>query len=162
MRFLWIFDDFRFQLGTLLGPSWRPRPFQIQEQNCPRPFQIQQPTLEPASRQKRSTDPLGLDFVPFLGRCSQNFEWILMDLFNEFIAYLDLAKVTDTLDPRSSIILSYALCGFANFSSIAIQIGGIGPLVPERKKELAAFGLRSVVGGSLAAFITACLAGLLL
>ena len=57
-------------------------------------------------------------------------------VFNEFIAYLELAKLTDTLNPRSSIILSYALCGFANFSSIAIQIGGIGPLIPERKKRL--------------------------
>lgn len=83
-------------------------------------------------------------------------------VFNEFIAYLDLAKITDQLSPRSAIILSYALCGFANFSSIAIQIGGIGPLIPERKKELAQMGLRSVIGGSLAAFITACLAGILI
>ncbi len=83
-------------------------------------------------------------------------------VFNEFIAYLDLAKLTDQLNPRTSIILSYALCGFANFSSIAIQIGGIGPLVPERRRELAQFGIRSVIGGSLAAFLTACLAGLLI
>ncbi len=83
-------------------------------------------------------------------------------VFNEFIAYLDLAKVTGELNPRTSILLSYALCGFANFSSIAIQIGGIGPLIPERKKELASFGLRSVIGGSLAAFITAAIAGLLI
>lgn len=83
-------------------------------------------------------------------------------VFNEFIAYLDLAKLTNELNPRTSIILSYALCGFANFSSIAIQIGGIGPMVPHRKKELAQFGLRSVIGGSLAAFITASIAGLLI
>ena len=83
-------------------------------------------------------------------------------VFNEFIAYLDLAQFSQTLNPRSSIILSYALCGFANFSSIAIQIGGIGPMVPERKKELAQFGIRSVIGGSLAAFITASIAGLLI
>ncbi len=82
-------------------------------------------------------------------------------VFNEFIAYLDLAKLTD-INPRSRIILSYALCGFANFSSIAIQIGGIGPMIPERKKELAQFGIRSVIGGSLAAFITACMASLLI
>ncbi len=83
-------------------------------------------------------------------------------VFNEFIAYLDLAQSSESLNPRSSIILSYALCGFANFSSIAIQIGGIGPLVPQRKKEIALFGLRSVIGGSLAAFMTACLAGMLI
>ena len=83
-------------------------------------------------------------------------------VFNEFIAYLDLAKLTQELNPRTSIILSYALCGFANFSSIAIQIGGIGPMIPHRKKELAQFGIRSVIGGSLAAFMTASLAGLLI
>ena len=83
-------------------------------------------------------------------------------VFNEFIAYLDLSKITSELNPRTSIILSYALCGFANFSSIAIQIGGIGPLIPGRKKELAEFGIRSVIGGSLAAFITASIAGLLI
>ncbi len=83
-------------------------------------------------------------------------------VFNEFIAYLDLAKITDQLTARSSIILSYALCGFANFSSIAIQIGGLGPMIPNRRKELAQFGIRSVIGGSLAAFLTACMAGLLI
>lgn len=83
-------------------------------------------------------------------------------VFNEFIAYLDLASLNDQLQPRSSLILSYALCGFANFSSIAIQIGGIGPLIPERRKELAEFGLRSVIGGSLAAFLTACMASILI
>lgn len=83
-------------------------------------------------------------------------------VFNEFIAYLDLAKIGSELNPRTSIILSYALCGFANFSSIAIQIGGIGSLVPERKKELAQFGVKAVIGGSLAAFITASIAGLLI
>ncbi|MCB0378348.1 MAG: hypothetical protein KDD33_07635 [Bdellovibrionales bacterium] len=83
-------------------------------------------------------------------------------VFNEFIAYLDLAKLAKDLSPRSAIILSYALCGFANFSSIAIQIGGIGPLIPARKSELARLGIRSIIGGSLAAFITACVAGLLI
>ncbi len=82
-------------------------------------------------------------------------------VFNEFIAYLDLAQMKD-LNPRTGVILSYALCGFANFSSIAIQIGGIGPMIPERKKELAQFGIRSVIGGSLAAFVTACMASLLI
>lgn len=83
-------------------------------------------------------------------------------VFNEFIAYMDLGKVGPTLSERSMIICSYALCGFSNFSSIAIQLGGIGSLVPERKKELAVFGLRAVIGGSLACFITACIAGVLI
>ncbi len=83
-------------------------------------------------------------------------------VFNEFIAYLDLSKLNDEISPKTSIILSYALCGFANFSSIAIQIGGIGPLIPERRKELAELGIRSVIGGSLAAFLTACIANLLI
>ncbi|NQZ19107.1 MAG: NupC/NupG family nucleoside CNT transporter [Bdellovibrionales bacterium] len=82
--------------------------------------------------------------------------------FNEFIAYMDMASMGEMLKPRTTIILSYALCGFANFSSIAIQIGGIGALIPDRKQELAIFGIRSVIGGSLAAFITASIAGLLI
>jgi CNT family concentrative nucleoside transporter len=82
-------------------------------------------------------------------------------VFNEFVAYLDLAKTTG-LTPRSLIIASYALCGFANFSSIAIQIGGIGGLVPDRKKELARLGMLAVLGGSLSSFITACFAGILI
>lgn len=83
-------------------------------------------------------------------------------VFNEFVAYLDLAQAGSQLTPRSLIIASYALCGFANFSSIAIQIGGIGGLVPDRKKELARLGLLAVVGGSLSSFITACFAGFLI
>ena len=83
---------------------------------------------------------------------------------NEFIAYGSLGELREagTVSLRTLTIGAYALCGFANFSSIAIQIGGIGPMVPERKKELAEFGIRSVVGGSLAAFITASIAGLLI
>jgi concentrative nucleoside transporter, CNT family len=83
-------------------------------------------------------------------------------VFNEFVAYLDLAKNASQFTPRSLIIASYALCGFANFSSIAIQIGGIGGLVPGRKRELAQIGILAVVGGSLASFITACFAGMLI
>lgn len=83
-------------------------------------------------------------------------------VFNEFLAYLDLSKLGGSIHERSAIVLSYALCGFANFSSIAIQIGGIGPLIPQRKRELARFGIRSVIGGSLAAFTTAAMASLLL
>jgi len=81
-------------------------------------------------------------------------------VINEFVAYLNMSAIADQLQPRSLIILSYALCGFANFSSIAIQIGGIGGIAPTRKTEVAFLGIKAIIGGSLAAFITACIAGL--
>jgi CNT family concentrative nucleoside transporter len=65
------------------------------------------------------------------------------------------------LSEKSRIISTYALCGFANFSSIAIQIGGIGGIAPDRRKDLARFGLRAVLGGSIATFMTATIAGVL-
>ena len=83
-------------------------------------------------------------------------------VINEFVAYLNMSQLADQLQERSIIILSYALCGFANFSSIAIQIGGIGGIAPQRKAEIASLGIRSVIGGSLAAFITASIAALLI
>ena len=83
-------------------------------------------------------------------------------VINEFVAYLNLSNVAEQLQPKSLIILSYALCGFANFSSIAIQIGGIGGIAPKRKSEIAGLGIRSIIGGSLAAFITACIAAILI
>ncbi len=83
-------------------------------------------------------------------------------VLNEFVAYLHLSEAAANLSDRTVIILSYALCGFANFSSIAIQIGGIGGLAPERKSDLARLGIKSVVGGTLAAFLTATIAGLLI
>ena len=82
-------------------------------------------------------------------------------VINEFIGYLSLAKVKDALDPRSVTILTYALCGFANFASIAIQIGGIGSMMPERRQDLAKLGLRAMVGGLLACYLTATIAGVL-
>ena len=81
-------------------------------------------------------------------------------VLNEFVAYLSLAELKESLSPRSMIILSYALCGFANFSSIGILIGGIGSLVPERQHDIAKLSLRALVGGTLAAFITAAVASL--
>ncbi len=85
---------------------------------------------------------------------------------NEFVAYsqlgADLAAGGITLQPRSVIIATYALLGFANFSSIAIQIGGIGGLAPERKGEIAKLGLKAMVAGNLAAFTSASIAGMLL
>jgi CNT family concentrative nucleoside transporter len=85
-------------------------------------------------------------------------------VLNEFLAYLDLAAAIDagTLAPRSAMIASYALCGFANFGSLAILLGGIGGLAPKRRPEIAELGLRSILSGSLATFMTACVAGLLL
>ncbi|MFN9456858.1 MAG: NupC/NupG family nucleoside CNT transporter [Acidobacteriota bacterium] len=85
-------------------------------------------------------------------------------VLNEFVAFIDLGKLPEqgvVLDPRSKIIATYALCGFANISSIASQVGGIGALVPSRKSDLARLGLRAVAAGTLANFMSACIAGLL-
>lgn len=83
-------------------------------------------------------------------------------VLNEFVAFLQLGPMKATLDPRSFTIATYALCGFANFSSIAIQIGGIGALAPTRKSDLARLGLRAVAAGTMANFMSACIAGMLL
>ncbi|KAA9130486.1 NupC/NupG family nucleoside CNT transporter [Marinihelvus fidelis] len=80
---------------------------------------------------------------------------------NEFVAYLSLNELKDTLSPQAVLISTYALCGFANFSSIAIQIGGIGGLAPERRGDIARLGLRAVFGGTLATMMTATIAGVL-
>ena len=88
-------------------------------------------------------------------------------VINEFVAYLQLGEIVNgkvagvALTDQGRLIATYALCGFANFSSIAIQIGGIGGLAPERRKDLARFGLRAVLGGSIATFMTATIAGVL-
>jgi CNT family concentrative nucleoside transporter len=82
-------------------------------------------------------------------------------VLNEFVAYLELSKVQAELSSHSVLIATYALCGFANFSSIAIQIGGIGGLAPERRSDLARFGLRAVLGGTIATLMTATIAGML-
>ena len=83
-------------------------------------------------------------------------------VLNEFVAYLELAAIAPKLvHHRSMVIATYALCGFANFASIAIQIGGISPMAPERRSDLARIGLRAMIGGTLAAFMTACVIGML-
>ncbi|PKL49080.1 MAG: NupC/NupG family nucleoside CNT transporter [Planctomycetes bacterium HGW-Planctomycetes-1] len=82
-------------------------------------------------------------------------------VLNEFIAYLDLAKYKETLSPRSFTIATYALCGFANFGSIAILIGGLSTLVPERRTDFATLGFKSMLAGTLACFMTATIAGML-
>lgn len=86
---------------------------------------------------------------------------------NEFVAYSHLSEMmkpesVTQLSPRAVAILTYALCGFANFSSIGIQIGGIGGMAPERQSDLARLGMRAMIGGALANFMTACVVGIML
>jgi len=86
-------------------------------------------------------------------------------VLNEFVAYLDMAKLiadNKLVSEKAVAMASFALCGFANFSSIAIQIGGISPMAPHRRKDLAALGLRAVLGGALATLLTATIAGILI
>ena len=80
---------------------------------------------------------------------------------NEFVAYLDLIKMKHYLEPKTIAITSFALCGFANFSSIAIQVGGIGQLAPERRADLAKLGFKALICGTLASYMSATIAGLL-
>ncbi|HHS96175.1 MAG TPA: Na+ dependent nucleoside transporter [Phaeodactylibacter sp.] len=82
-------------------------------------------------------------------------------VLNEFFGYLELANYTQTLSPKAIIIATYALCGFSNFSSIGIQIGGIGAIAPGQRTTLATFGIRALIGGTIACFITAAIAGML-
>ena len=124
----------------------------------------------------------GLSFMPsslesFLGTLFAPVAWLLgvpwkdapaignllgtRMVLNEFVAYAQLGPIRDALDPKSALIASYALCGFANFGSIGIQVGGIGSLIPERRHELAKLGLRAMLAGTMANFMTACIAGLI-
>ncbi|HAI94926.1 MAG TPA: NupC/NupG family nucleoside CNT transporter [Xanthomonadaceae bacterium] len=88
-------------------------------------------------------------------------------VINEFVAYSELSQILNgqlpgvSLSKEGALVATYALCGFANFSSIAIQLGGIGGLAPDRRHDLARFGLRAVLGGSIATFMTATIAGVL-
>jgi CNT family concentrative nucleoside transporter len=81
-------------------------------------------------------------------------------VMSEFIGYLSLNSLT--LDARSYTIATYALCGFANIASVAIQVGGIGSLAPERRGDMAKLGVKAMVGGLLATYLTACIAGILM
>lgn len=80
---------------------------------------------------------------------------------NEFLAYIDLAQARDALSDKGYLIATYALCGFANFGSIAIQIGGIGGIAPERRQDIARLGFKAMITGALASAMTAALAGIL-
>jgi CNT family concentrative nucleoside transporter len=83
-------------------------------------------------------------------------------VLNEFIAYSQLGPLKETLSPVSFTIATFALCGFANIGSVGIQIGGIGALAPERKQDLARLGFKAMIAGTLANFLSATLAGILL
>jgi len=83
-------------------------------------------------------------------------------VLNELIAYVELSKLgADTLDPRSRLIMLYALCGFANFASLGIMIGGLGTMAPERREEINALGLKSIVSGTLATCLMGAIVGAL-
>ena len=83
-------------------------------------------------------------------------------VINEFVAFSDLGQIPITmLTDHGRMIATFALCGFANFSSIAIQLGGIGALIPERRGDLARLGLRAMIAGTLANFISASIAGII-
>jgi len=89
----------------------------------------------------------------------------LKTVLNEFVAYADLVRRMQAQAPLSTrgfIVATYALCGFANVGSVAIMVGGIGSLAPERRPDLARLGLRSIVGGSLATMMTGCVVGVFL
>jgi len=129
-----------------------------------------------AAEEMTATAPLtferivGWIFCPFawvMGICSEDVLKVSSVLgektvLNEFIAYMDLVEMRDQLNDRSFTIATYALCGFANFGSVAIQIGGIGAMVPSRRQDIAQLSLRSMVGGTLAGFTTACVVGMLI
>jgi CNT family concentrative nucleoside transporter len=84
-------------------------------------------------------------------------------VLNELLAYIQLTAFPEgTLSERSRLIMTYALCGFANFGSLGIMLGGLGALAPERRAEVAALGLRAILGGTLATLMTAALVGMLL
>ena len=83
-------------------------------------------------------------------------------VLNEFIAYVDFAHLpADALSERSRLIMTYALCGFANFGSLGILIGGMGAMVPERRQEIVALGMRSILSGTLATCMSGAVVGVL-
>lgn len=83
-------------------------------------------------------------------------------VLNEFVAYLDLKENMPRISERSAVLSTYALCGFANFSSIAIQVGGIGTLAPEKRGMIAGLGIKALIAGTCSSLMTACIAGILI
>ncbi|MGE4619485.1 MAG: nucleoside transporter C-terminal domain-containing protein [Planctomycetota bacterium] len=116
------------------------------------------------------TDLLGWIFYPFawlLGVDLKDVSTVASligtkTVLNEFLAFMKLADLTTPISERSKTLATYALCGFANFASVAIQIGGISSLEPQLRPRLSALGLRALLGGTVAALMTGCVAGLLL
>jgi len=82
-------------------------------------------------------------------------------VLNELVAYLDLVRI-DGLSDRSRLLMTYALCGFANFGSLGIMIGGMSTMCPERRAEIVSLGMKSIVAGTLATCLTAATVGLIL
>jgi CNT family concentrative nucleoside transporter len=113
---------------------------------------------------------LGYGFSPIAGLmgmewkdCFKGGELLALKMaLNEVIAYGELTNSKSEMSERSFIIMTYALCGFSNFSSIAVQIGGLGAIAPERKSDIARLGLRAMLGGTLACCLTGCVAGVIL
>jgi CNT family concentrative nucleoside transporter len=83
-------------------------------------------------------------------------------VLNEFVAFVQLGQNGGVLEARSFIISTFALCGFANFASIAIQVGGIGALIPSRRHDLASLGIKAMIAGTIANFLSATIAGMIL
>ena len=122
----------------------------------------------------------GFSFTYLLGNLFAPFAWLLgtpiedvrlvgqllgqKTVVNEFVAYAELNGMREAgvnMDPKSVLIATYALCGFSNFASIGIQIGGIGAIAPGQRKALTEFGIRALIGGTVACFLTAAIAGAL-
>jgi CNT family concentrative nucleoside transporter len=120
----------------------------------------------------------GLSMQAILGRVFAPVAWLLgvawndsatignlmgtRMVLNEFVAYSELGKLEGMIDPHSKLIATYALCGFANLGSIAIAVGGMGTIVPSRKSDIARLGFRAMLAGTMANFMTAAIAGMLL
>ena len=83
-------------------------------------------------------------------------------VLNEMVAYVQLSQIAQSIDPKSFMLASFALCSFGNFGSIAIQIGGIGELAPNQRKNLARLGLRALICGTLSCYLSAAIVGVLL
>ena len=120
----------------------------------------------------------GITLQTMLGKANAPFAWLMgipwrdcevvgqalgeRVVLNEFVGYLSLSNNKANLDPRSITVATYALCGFANFASIGIQIGGISALAPNRRGDLAKLGIRAMIAGLLACYITATVVGIIL
>ena len=83
-------------------------------------------------------------------------------VLNEFVAFVSMLNVQESLSPRGLAIITFALCGFANLNSLAILVGGLGGLVPERRQDISKLGLKAVLAGSLSNMMSASIAGILL